>query len=57
MKIFAKLGGATKKFRNFGGALKIFRILGGAPKILAISENSIQPPPPLGLKKTSPLEI
>ena len=54
MKIFEKLGGATKILRNFGGALKIFEILGGAPKNLGILKNSIQPPPP-GIKKDQPL--
>ena len=44
MKIFEKLGGATKILRNFfGGALKISEILGGAPKNLGILKNSIQP--------------
>ena len=56
MKTFAKLGGATKKFRNFGGALKIFRILGGGGSENFSDFGKFDPaPPPSGIKKDQPL--
>ena len=55
MKIFAKLGGATKILRYFGGALKIFRIVRGGSENFSYF-GKLDPAPPPGLKKTSSLK-